>query len=135
VKQQQTSSDPSVRSESDSETTPAQAEKRSHARYAVSVEAEVIARTSGRSTSGTVTDVGIGGFFVDTAITFPEGTETEVRLRWEGRRFRCRAIVTHVIDGRGMGLSFTETDPDQNISLMEWVNTLREPASAVSAHR
>jgi PilZ domain len=130
VKQQQSSNYLAVVSEADPESTLAQSKKRGHPRYPGSLDAEASARTNGLSANETVTDASVRGFFVDTTAIFPAGTEVEVRFSWEGRRFRCRAVVTHLVDRRGMGLTFTATDPDQNRSLIEWVNALNDSASA-----
>ena len=101
-----------------------QVEKRRHPQLPVSVGAETVDLNRRTSVTGRATDLGVGGCFVDTMNPFPEGTQVGVRFTWEGRRFHCRALVTRVVTGRGMSLAFTEADPDEEASVLEWVSEL-----------
>jgi len=120
VPQQAVLSDPSL------QVTTDQLERRRHTRFPASVSAEVIDTKSRARVTGRATDLGAGGCYMDTLNTFPGGTQVEVFLRCEGRTFHCHAIVTYTVSrgGVGMGLAFTETAPDQEASLLDWVKQL-----------
>lgn len=108
------------------QVTAEQLEKRRHTRFPVSVSAEIIEIKTRASVTGRATDLGVGGCYVDTLSTFSEGTQVEVLLRREGRTLHCRALVTHAVTGRsiGMGLAFTEIAPNQEATLLDWVGAL-----------
>lgn len=113
-----------VRSASNSPLILAQFEKRGHTRAPVPIDAEAVELSTLTSVFGKATDLGVGGCFVATMQAFPEGTRVGVRFTSEGRFFRCDAIVTQVVARRGMGLAFTEADPDEEVSVLAWVSEL-----------
>lgn len=100
-----------------------QIDKRRHARYPVSVSAEVIEAKTGTRVAGRATDLGVGGCYIDTLNTLPEGTEVEVLLHSEGRTLQLRALVAYIIAGNsiGMGLSFVATSAHQGATLLDWL--------------
>ena len=106
--------------------TAEQIEKRRHTRFPVSISAEIIETKARARVTGRVTDLGVGGCYIDTLNTFSEGTQVEVLLRWGGRTLHCHALVTYAVTGRsiGMGLAFTEIAADQEGTLLDWVSGL-----------
>jgi hypothetical protein len=76
--------------------------------------------------TGLVTDLGVGGCYVDTQNPLAEGTEVEIRFSSVSGTFRCRGFVAYAVFGEGMGLVFTETAPDQEISVLDWVSRFRQ---------
>lgn len=100
-----------------------QIEKRSHARFAVSVDAEAFDPVAKKAASGKVVDLGLVGCFVESNKLFPSGTEVHLNLHCGDRVFHCKALVTHTAE-RGMGLTFTEADPEQGMSVLDWVGEL-----------
>ena len=100
-----------------------QIEKRSHSRFPVSVNAEAFDPIAKKAATGRVTDMGAGGCFVESSRSFVPGTHVNLNLKCGERVFRCRALVTHAAD-RGMGLTFTEADPEQGMSVLDWVGEL-----------
>ena len=105
------------------------AEKRQHPRFPVSVSAEVVETKTRARVRGRATDLGIGGCYIDTLSTFSEGIEVEVLLHAEGRTLHCRALVTYVASGTGlgMGLAFTEAITGQQATLLDWMSGLGGP--------
>jgi hypothetical protein len=109
-------------------------EKRQHPRVAVSVGVEIVDTQTRTHILGRATDLGVGGCYVDTRGTFPEGTPVEVFLRWQERTLQLRALVSYAVNGRsvGMGLSFTGTSAEAGATLLDWVTGLRsEPPQAI----
>jgi len=123
VKQESGRNQP-VRSEPSLPITLDQSEDRGFPRLPVLVDAETVDVNRRTSVTGRATDLGVGGYFVDTIDTLPVGTQVGVRFTWEGRSFHCRALVTRVVSGRGMSLAFTEADPDEEASVLQWVSEL-----------
>ena len=110
-----------------------QVEKRIQPRFPVSVAAETVEPTTQTEVTGPVVNLGVGGCFVETNHPFPEGTKIRVHFSRDGRSFRCRALVTHTDSGRGMGLAFTEVDPIEKNSVLDWVISVGGVASG-NAH-
>jgi hypothetical protein len=108
------------------QVTAEQIERRRHARYPVSINAELIEYKSRARVTGRATDLGAGGCYIDALNTFPGGTYVEVFLHCEGQTFHCHALVTYAVtcSGVGMGLAFTRTATDQEISLLDWIKQL-----------
>jgi hypothetical protein len=115
---------PAVLSEQGGQLTAEQVEKRRHSRITVSVSAEIIEPQTRARVTGRVTDLGVGGCYVDTMNTFAQGAQVEVFLRWEGRALHCHALVAYVVSGRsiGMGLAFTGIASGQEATLLDWIS-------------
>lgn len=110
--------------ESTHQITLQRVEKRSESRLRTSVDVETADPITGMSVIGTAVDLGFGGCFIETKYPLPEGTNVGVCFSVEGRSFRCHALITHVIRDRGMGLAFTEADPSEGISVLDWVGSV-----------
>jgi hypothetical protein len=100
-------------------------ERRGHPRFPVSLTADVVALKTRACASGRVTDLAVGGCYIDTINPFGEGTEVGVRLLHGGRQFQCRAYVIYAHNGMGMGLAFAAVSPEQASVLSDWLRRLR----------
>jgi hypothetical protein len=98
-------------------------EKRGYTRFAVSIDVQALEPIANKTAVGRVTDLGFGGCFVESNDSFSPGTQVELHMQCGERVFRCRALVTHLAE-RGMGFTFTEADPQQEISVTDWVREL-----------
>lgn len=105
-----------------------QIDKRSYQRFAINVVAEVVDLQTQTEITGRVADLGIGGCYVETVNPFAEHAAVAVRFSDGQRTFRCRALVVSSRARDGMGLAFTETALDQEISLLDWVSDLGRAA-------
>jgi hypothetical protein len=87
--------------------------------------AEVTELGSGSSTklSARISEIGLGGCYVDTLNPFPEGTLVRVRILRDGGAFETQAKVVYTDMRFGMGLAFIEIPPNQR-SILE--NSLAE---------
>lgn len=103
-------------------------ERRGCTRYAVSAFAEVIEQQTNTHLRGRVTDLGLGGCYVDAISPFPVGTEVQVRLASGKRTFQSEATVIYAIPGMGMGLAFSEMAPKQATILENWIAELNGEA-------
>ncbi len=99
-------------------------ERRSDARLAFSAAAEVVELRSQARITSRSSDLGLGGCYVDTLTPFPVGTPVKVRLTQANRTFEAQATVIYAHVGMGMGLAFTEVQPDQLATLQDWVREL-----------
>lgn len=101
-----------------------EAERRTGDRHVFTASAEVIELSSGARFSTRTTDLGPGGCFVDTTNPFPVGAEVRVTVRKGKNEFRTGGTVVYSQQGLGMGISFSDLDPDQRRALDAWVGEL-----------
>ena len=99
-------------------------ERRANTRFAFSVAAEVVELRSQARITSRSSDLGLGGCYVDTLTPFPVGSPVKVRLTQANRTFEAQAAVTYAKVGMGMGLAFSEVQPDQLATLQDWVREL-----------
>jgi hypothetical protein len=83
-------------------------------------------------------NLGRGGCYVDAFSPFPVNAPVKLQLTCEKRSFTANAIVTNSRTGMGMGLKFTEIEPEQLPVLEKWLGELsgavpREPEASLEA--
>jgi hypothetical protein len=101
-----------------------QDERRKIPRYAVNADSEVEEPRVRAKISGRMTDLGLGGCYVDAIITFPVDTAVHVRMTRDDMPFEADAKVVFSKAGLGMGLAFTGLTPARKRYLAEWVDEL-----------
>jgi hypothetical protein len=97
------------------------AERRRNPRFPFTVAVEITESRSQTRVACRTADIGLGGCYVDTMAPFPTGAIVRVRLNRESREVHAmaRVVVTH--PSMGMGLEFTEINPEHMESLRAWV--------------
>jgi PilZ domain len=99
-------------------------ERRKIPRYAVNADSEVEEPRVQAKINGRMTDLGLGGCYVDSMMTFPVDTTVHMRMTREDLKFEADAKVVFSKPGLGMGLAFTELTADHKRYLTEWVDEL-----------
>ncbi len=110
------------------------ADRRTHPRYEFIAAGEVVAAESGARIETRVRDVSQQGCYVDTSDALPLGTVTGVRITKGAQLFEARARVVYSRAGKGMGLVFTEIEPERHRTLETWIAESRE-TSWLAANR
>jgi hypothetical protein len=82
---------------------------------------EVTERGSETKISARISEIGLGGCYVDTHSPFPNGTLVNIRIIRDGGAFECEAKVVYVHDRFGMGVAFTNIALDQRRLLQNWI--------------
>jgi len=95
--------------------------QRSVRRCPLVASAEVTEQHSGAQLSARISELGLGGCYVDALNPFPEGTLVSLRIVRDQGLFETKAKVVYCDPTFGMGLAFTETAPDQRSRLEEWL--------------
>lgn len=95
--------------------------ERSVRRCTLVASAEVTELRSGALLSGRTSEIGLGGCFVDTLSSFPEGTLVGLRILRDQGVFETKAKVVYSYPTFGMGIAFTEMTPDQRLLLEDWL--------------
>jgi hypothetical protein len=99
-------------------------ERRRHVRYPFTATVEAVEPKSQTRINGRTSDLSRGGCYVDTISSFPVGSIVRMRLTKETRSFEAPAEVVYSLVGMGMGVKFTDGDPEQLWILEKWVGEL-----------
>lgn len=100
---------------------PLRSERRATPRYSLVLSAEMRVGNSGPTASARVSDIGLGGCYLDTGNTFSAGTIIHLRLTQSGETFESKARVVCEYPRMGMGMAFLETQPAQLALLERWL--------------
>lgn len=107
------------------------AERRKNKRFTVSASVELLEPQTSTRLNGRVSDVGMGGCYVDTVSPFPIGTSLLIKLVSGKHSVAAKAAVVYAQVGMGMGLVFTEISADHRERLSAWLRELNgEPCEA-----
>jgi hypothetical protein len=98
--------------------------KRAVRRIQLVATAEVTARDTDTLLSARMSELGLGGCYVDTLSPFPAATLVHVRIIRDGGAFECEAKVVYIHEGFGMGIAFTNMALDQRRILENWIADL-----------
>jgi PilZ domain len=97
------------------------AKRRSVLRCPLVASAEVTELRSGAVLSARISELGVGGCYVDALNPFPEGTPVGLRILRDQGVFETMAKVVYCDSRFGMGLAFTEMTPNQRSLLEAWI--------------
>ncbi|HWO37448.1 MAG TPA: PilZ domain-containing protein [Candidatus Acidoferrum sp.] len=97
------------------------ATKRSVRRCALVASVEVTESHSGTKLSARISELGVGGCYVDALNPFPEGALVRLRILRDQGVFETKAKVVYCDPRFGMGLAFLEVTPDQRSLLENWL--------------
>lgn len=99
-------------------------ERRKHLRYPCFGEVAVGNRGSDVSLTGQLSDISLGGCYIDMMNPLPPDTEVEVALRVANHQFKAIGLVRASRHGFGMGVAFTEITDESRSALKELVDWL-----------
>ncbi len=74
--------------------------------------------------SARTSEVGMGGCYVDALNPFANGTQVKLRIVRDQGAFEATAKVVYSDPSFGMGLAFTEIDPEQRVILENWLEEI-----------
>ena len=106
------------------EASPTGIERRRSLRYRCSGSAEFRAEGSDVRMWGTLTDISLHGCYIEMSTTFPVDTRVDLSLEASGIRVRLVGTVRVSYPFLGMGISFTEIEPGQQLQLEQLLFTL-----------
>jgi hypothetical protein len=108
------------------------AKQRSVRRCALVASVEVTELRTGALLSARISELGIGGCYVDALNPFPEGALVALRILRDQGVFETKAKVVYCDSRFGMGLAFIEITPDQRSVLENWLTEIVSQLSQVS---
>ena len=108
-------------------------ERRRSPRFRCSGSAEFRLEGSDVRMWGTLSDVSLHGCYVEMNNTFPADTRVNLLLEVLGVRAQMRAVVRVSYPFLGMGLCFSEIEPEQQVQLEQLLATLSVPVSVAAS--
>ena len=99
-------------------------ERRRQPRFPFTASVEAIEPQSHAKLSGRISDLGLGGCYVDTISPFPVGTVIKIRLTKNNVTFEADAKVIFSQVGMGMGVAFVSALPQQLRIFQTWLSEL-----------
>jgi hypothetical protein len=103
-------------------------DRRQHPRYKFAALISVLDSKSGRRIETQLGDLSLQGCYVATKEPFPLGTATTLRITRGAVSCDADARVVFSREKSGMGLLFTDVEPDRAQILSTWVSDARENA-------
>ena len=76
---------------------------------------------SGTVLTARISELAMGGCYVDALNPFPAGTLITLRILRDQGAFEAKGKVVYCDPKFGMGVAFTETSPDQRAILESWL--------------
>ncbi len=101
-------------------------EKRSHVRYVCDGGVEVRPESSAGGFWGTLTDISLGGCYVQTFSPLPAGTQVNMRVQTKSVEFTCAGNVQASHPGVGMGIIFSQFPEGQQERLVALIKQLAD---------
>ncbi len=108
------------------------AKQRSVRRCALVASVEVTELRTGALLSARISELGVGGCYVDALNPFPEGALVGLRILRDQGVFQTKAKVVYCDSRFGMGLAFIELTADQRSILENWLAEIVTQLSQVS---
>jgi PilZ domain-containing protein len=96
-------------------------ERRDATRYNFGAITEVIDLDRTHEVVSLTRDLSLSGCFVKTTLPFREGTRVRVRITHSGGEFAAIGNVTANVTATGMGIAFTEIEPNDQAILERWL--------------
>jgi hypothetical protein len=101
-------------------------ERRGATRYNFGAIAEVIDINQSRELISVSLDLSASGCFVKTTTPFPTGTRVRVQVTHSGEVFTALGGVTDNVTATGMGIAFTQIEPNDRAILDRWLGWRRQ---------
>lgn len=95
-------------------------------RYPFVATIELTDVQSETQTSAQTSDLSLFGCHVDMRNPLPTGTRVRLRIVHKGAKFVASGRVAFVLPSTGMGILFTQIEPDNQLILEKWIAELRD---------
>jgi len=101
--------------------TPPHTNRRGATRYYFAAIAEIIDLEKPGELVSITRDLSTSGCFVKTTTPFPAGTRVRIRITHSGAQVAAIGNVTSNVSPAGMGIAFTEIEPNDRAMLEGWL--------------
>jgi hypothetical protein len=117
--------------ETDTALVASPAERRRNLRFPFNAAVEATESKSGATILGRVSDLSLGGCYIDILNPFPLGTEAKIRITKGKETFEAQAKVVFSQIGMGMGVAFVSAQPNQVRVFQKWFDEISGKSAAV----
>jgi hypothetical protein len=100
------------------------AERRAVPRFPFVAPLDILEPITRTHLSASTSEIGARGCHVDTASPLPPNTVVQISIQRDDASFQTWARVVYAHEGRGMGVQFFETLPEQERILRQWIAEL-----------
>ena len=97
-------------------------------RYPFIASAELLEENSGSRMSTRISDLSLGGCYVDTVNPLPDGTLVRLKIFTQTHSFEAPATVVYSHTHLGMGMKFGDVQPKYEEVLRLWLPDAAEQA-------
>jgi hypothetical protein len=99
-------------------------DRRVHPRYVFFADCELTDRSAGTHYETRVTELAMGGCFVDLQVAMAQGTDVHLRVKSQDQIFEAdgRAVYNHT--AMGNGIAFVSVSPESQKILESWIQKL-----------
>jgi hypothetical protein len=98
--------------------------RRVHPRFIFFADCELTDHSNGSHYETRVTEISLGGCFVDLTVAIPQGTDVHVRIRKEARIFEASGQAAYIHPAMGIGIAFINVSAENQQVLDGWVQSL-----------
>jgi hypothetical protein len=99
-------------------------DRRVNPRFIFFADCELIDRSSRSHYETRVTEISVGGCFVDLAVVIQQGTDLHIRIRNEDRIFETEGRAAYTHPSMGIGVAFINVSPESQQVLNGWIQSL-----------
>lgn len=101
------------------------AENRRATRYPFVAAAEIVDVASRMRLVARTSDIAMDGCYIDTLSPLPAGLTVLIRIEKDKKQFQATGNIVYAVSGMGLGVSFTQMQPDDREVLRGWIATLK----------
>jgi hypothetical protein len=80
-----------------------------------------------RQITGVIRNLSLFGCYVETAVPFMRGVKAQLTVIHDSQKFTVLGKVVRAEANKGMGITFTSIQPDDQTTLEKWMEKLRRP--------
>jgi len=104
-----------------------QLERHRARRYAFHASIELTDLESETQTKAQTSDLGLFGCRVDTLKPLPAGTKIRIKISHRSENFEALGKAVYSRQNAGMGIHFTNIEPNDQLVLDKWIAERRDP--------
>jgi hypothetical protein len=99
-------------------------DRRVHPRFIFFADCELTDRSNGSHYETRVTEISLGGCFVDLSVAIAQGTGLHIRVRKDGQIFDTEGIAAYIYPSMGIGIRFVNVSSESQEVLNGWIESL-----------
>jgi len=109
---------------SDRRKAPRPEDRRVHPRFIFFADCELADDSNGSHYEACVTEISLGGCFVDLTVAIPQGTDVHIRVRKDDHIFDSEGMAAYIYPSMGIGIAFVSVSPESQQVLNGWIEGL-----------